>query len=82
MTSSDDKRKKIDLGYYMIPLTLIDEITEKPEVALLLLIKLYQQQFPDADIEKIYDAIYDYLGRVEFNHDKEVILAPAKKDIN
>ena len=81
MTSSEDKKTK-DLGFYMIPLNLIDEIVNKPEVALLLLIKLYQQQFPDADIEKIYDAIYDYLGRVQFNHEKEAILAPAKKDIN
>jgi hypothetical protein len=60
------KSKKNTLGFYMVPLTVINKIKEKPEVALFLLVKMYEKIYPKATDEKIYDAIMEYLCEIDF----------------
>ena len=69
------KMKKKSKLYYL-PVTLVELVKTKPESTLFLLIKLYEKAYPDAKVEKYYDAIQTYLSDIEFELE-EVVLKPT-----
>lgn len=73
-----DKSKKL----HFVPVSLLNKIIHKPEVALYLIVELYKKLYPKATDEKIYDAIEDFLEIMHFTAEGALPAKPKKEELN
>ena len=66
--TKDDKTGKTEMGLYYLPVPLVALIKNQPEAVLFLLVKLYQRIYPKVKTEKIYEAIWEYVHNIHFDH--------------